>query len=82
MVDVIILPRLRLLDGPLVDKDRATIDRMAADLARLGATADEAVAIRALMATRAYGNYQCMLLAPDAIYAARQAAVTTEVTKP
>jgi hypothetical protein len=67
------LRKLRLIDGPLVDKNRETIGRIAADLVARQATASEAEAIRALFGRYDYGDIA--LLADDALFEARQRAV-------
>jgi hypothetical protein len=77
------IARFPLIDGPLTATPSASaglILKMAADLRRRGVPADEREAIRALCDC-GYRMGDVAILAEDALFEARQSAVTAEVEK-
>lgn len=75
------LARLHILDGAIGDKHKATVSQMACDLVRLEATATERDALRALMGTGKYRNYDVAVFTEDAMLEARLAIVAANMVK-
>lgn len=75
---------IRLVDGPLVDnhtRRKDLVTRMAKDLIRFDAVADERDAIRALAWCGSYGTLDVVLLVDDARQVAMQEIVAAEMGK-
>lgn len=79
---MISLPRLRLVDGPLIETKprRDVVQKMAADLIRFGAVENEQDSIRSLFGN-GYSMVDIVMLIDDARQVAMQEIVAKEMGK-